>query len=226
MSEGVFITKNGFRATKWDPEIRQYVDKEIHSIYHELRTHCQIEEGVTLRDIINIVANDEDLCYLISNYSWCNVKAFQEEVNKPTPIRSGLLSIQISRSMSLWNYSGTDSIEDGIDISGEGPDKDGKIIDNWAIELTPVNEMADVPVKLDLNMEIWDNREVSPSKKIATVETWYSLLDILSEIFYEISFHGSPDQRNEFTLDFKQTVADVKSRELKVTPLNLDEKIQ
>lgn len=219
MAEGVFITASGFRATKWDGDVREYVDKPINHIFHELRSACYIESGVTLRNIIENVGRIPELAMLIGQYSWCDVDAFVSEIRKPTPKPSDLKRIEINALLEIEQpYNGElPDIHIGLDVYGRD-DSDTR----WAIELTPVNELAELPVVLNRTIAIhdWRNWELRPDKNLKVDEGQYcfTLLEVLSQIFFEISFHGSPHERDVFASDLKQTVEDIESGKAKTIP--------
>lgn len=207
----VMITKEGITCTEWDGTIREYVPKEIKHPYHELRNACSIEKGVTLKDIINIVGKDKKLSELVGEYSWCNVAAFVKEVNKPSSKKSDLSAIELGKYAELHKAHGSEKYGDldiHIHVSGID-DKDPET--GWAIEFTPVNEMADVEVRLNPELPFHDWRqEVTTNLETMRGTACFTLLEVLTEIFYEISFCGSPKERDEASLNLKQTVDEVK----------------
>lgn len=196
----IFITKNGFRATEWDgsPDVRRDVDVPVRNILRHLRSACKIEDGVTLGDIIRIVAEDAPLAEIIGHLAWCDVRAFYAEVNKPAAKFSNLKWIELSSFIEIEKPF--ENIRGDMDLRFDvhGVDDEAP---NWAIEFTPVNEMANVPVRLDPIREVhdWRDWENRPNHNLKTDEglACFSLLEVLTEIFFEISFHGSPKDRNE-----------------------------
>jgi hypothetical protein len=214
MSEGIWICKSGLRTTKWDSNVREYVDKEINHPYHELRTACHIEPDVTLRDIINLVGSSQLLKELISEYSWCDVDAFVKEVNRPTTKKTDMDSIILYKYIDIGREVG-----EYIHVNGTGPNAnkseydDRDYVDNWAIEFTPVNQMADLPVRLHPKAKILkDHKEEGES------DCYFTFLDVIGEIFFEISFCGSPEDRDEKSAELNQVVEDIKSGKAKTKP--------
>lgn len=226
MSAGIYITKTGFRLTVWDGEIRQYVDKPIRSILHHLREGCIIEDGVTLGQIIEHVGSNNVLAAIVGEMAWADVAAFRAEVVKPCAEPSDLKWIEISRHIEINadEFKRVTHIDDSLNVSGCNDEQN-----NWAIDFTPVNEMRDVPVKLNTRVQIRDWREIGEDglKVIAEGDTWFSLLEVLTELFYEISFHGSPSDRNEKFGELLQAVEEVKNGTAETVPFKpLDETVQ
>jgi hypothetical protein len=210
MSAGLYITKKGFKLVEWDGDVCAYVDKQISNILHELRSTCYIEKDVTLGDIISIVADDKLLTALINKYSWCDVKAFYTELRKPIATRSDLNAIEISRYIEIHKGHKTDipTIEETMNVSGCDDEHS-----NWAIDFVPVNEIAHVPVRLNNLLKIYDFRGENGISTLVEGTTCFSLLEVLSEIFYEISFHGSPSSRNDRMNELLIAVEEIKSGE-------------
>jgi hypothetical protein len=135
----VFISKNGFRAIEWDGNVGSYVDTPIVNILNALRVECYIEDGVTLRDIMEAVGGNEILAIIIGGYAWCDVAAFVREAAKPKVRTSPLKYIEIC---ATWHIS---EPENGqlpdmrllVDVHGRD-DSDMP----FGIDFTPVNELC------------------------------------------------------------------------------------
>jgi hypothetical protein len=212
----IYITKSNLRATSWDSDLRQDVDCPIPHPFHCLRLACHIEPNVTLKDIIRLVAQSPDLSKLVGEYSWADVQAFAVEVEKPTLKKSDLSYIEISKSFELGDPSpGYETLDvHGID------EKEPEAL--YALDFTPVNELADLPVRLNPNISIQDWRIIEDGEvKIEKFETCFSLLEILTEIFFEISFHGSPQSRDERSGELQEMVKEIEDGTAKLVPFDL-----
>lgn len=220
MSAGIYITKSGFRCTEWDSTVREYVDRPIRFIYHELRTVCHIEPDVTLGDIIRLVANNPALVLLIGEFSWCNVAAFAKELEKSCVKPSDLKWIEISRGIKINDRYGDHGeypgdIVDFIDVLGRDDSET-----RWALDFTPVNEIAHLLVRLAPTVILRNYRNIKDGVvEEISGETNYSLLEVLTEIFYEISFHGSPADRDEVSAEVLNMVKQIESGETRTVPL-------
>jgi len=218
MSGGLWIGKSGFRATEWDSTERAYVDKPIRSLFHELRSVCHIEDGVTLGDIIEFVVRNSKLSELVGEYSWCDVDAFVKESRRPCIKPSELKYVELTRTIEIdADRMGTIlGINDSIDVHGRDESDT-----HYALDFSPVNEIAHLPVRLAPNVTILDWRTAFTESKVTTVaegETCFTFLEIITELFYEISFHGSPEQRDEFAGDLLEVKRQVDSGEAKLVP--------
>lgn len=204
----IYLTKNGFRKSEWNGEIRQYEDVPIKSILRELRGACQIEEGVTLADIFAAVEQSEPLCVVLGEWAWCNCAAFHKEIKRPST-GTALKWIEISQTAEIDKDG---EFQFGLDVSGRD-DSDT----TWAIDFTPVNDLRDLPVKLANTFTLWDWRTDEPEKQKLKVDC-YSLLDVLGELYFEVSFHGSPEDRNERGNELAEIVKEVEDGTAKLVP--------
>jgi hypothetical protein len=184
MADKVHITKTGIQALRWDSEVDQYVEEEIQSGLDVLRCTCHIDADVTLGDIFRAVEQDSDLARFLGHWSWCDVAAFHAEARKPPSEASDLSYIEITKDFE-WNER---NAQEAIDVLGAGhTDESGHRLD-----FILVNELVHLPVRLRPRMEI--NKD---GKKLGEAPCNFILLDVLGEIYYEISFYGSPESRDE-----------------------------
>lgn len=234
MGDKVHITKAGFQALAWDGEAQQYVEEHLPSMVCRLRCACHIDQGVTLGDIFKAVAADRALCDFIGEYSWCNMDIFHAEAEREPPAREDhnnnkLKYLRLSKRFEFHEDLDPElsSGDMDIDFSGLGPptpddlenghahpDTDGNIY--WALDFTPVNELRDIPVRLDPIMEIRKGR--CGEETIAKVTAWFSLLEVLDGIYMEISFHGTPAKRDAVMATLQEQVEDIKAGRAKTVP--------
>lgn len=238
MSDQVWITKNGFEPREWDPEVRQMVPVEKQrSMLHYLRCSCHIEDGVTLGDVFNAVEPHADLVNLIENWAWCDVRAFHAEAKKSAK-PSTMHCIEIAKSIQMELYTDPDinSAQENLDVSGVGPldydeeweggRKKGEIV-HWAIDFTPVSEMVNLPVRLAPRVNVrrtdYNKHGMDAFEDLGNYPACYSLLDVLGAIYFEISFHGSPDSRDEKLGELVDMKAQIDAGTATLVPLDLGE---
>lgn len=206
MSAGVRITKEGLKYFKWDPDVRGYVEEETESFLPRLRNNCIIELGVTLGDIFDAVEKHPDLKSFISMYSRCHVDEFHKEAKRP-PLHKAddLKYLELSR-----HFQYDEGQYDHFNGIGK-PNEYGH--DSYAIEFTPVNEMVHLEVRLNTKCSVQkDHTEVE------TTETHYSLLEVLDGIYFEISFVGSPAERDRQGAELKETMKEIENGTAKTVP--------
>jgi hypothetical protein len=200
MADKVHITKRGIQAFKWDTDTRQYVDAKTPTALHVLRCACHIDGDVTLGDLFGAVEQDRELVRFLEAWSWCNIDAFHREAHKPA-IENGseIAYIEIAK------YFEWDDLEaqETIHLSGVGePNQDGGI--HYGIGFTPVNELAHLPLRLRPAMEIYRDY-----KKLGEAPCTFTLLDVLGEIYWEISFYGNSEKPDRKGAELRETVREV-----------------
>lgn len=192
----ISITRVGFQAVRWDTQTNQYAGVDTSSYMPFLRNQCSIDPGVTLADIFDAVERDGVLKEFLRQYSWCDVDAFHTEARTPLtqPMKLPHLEyIQISKYLEFDDAHA----QEMLDVGGVGePYADGQT--RYGIDLTPVNEVAHLPVRLNPVAEVRKDGET-----IAQAPASFTLLDVLGEIYFEISFYGNPAQRDAFTSDLR-----------------------
>ena len=194
MSEKVHLTKNGIQVLAWDGDAGQYVERAVSTVLAVLRCDCYMDAGVTMADIFRAVEPHTDLVQFLRAWSHCDVEAFHAEARKPAAGQSDLLYIEISRKFE-WDEDGA---YPSLHVCGVGePDEGG--LTHYGIDMTPVSEIVNLPVRIRPRMEIFDDR-----KKVAEVPCEFTLLDVLGEIYWEISFFGSPTMRDEKVAELEE----------------------
>jgi hypothetical protein len=205
MADKVHITKRGVQALKWDGDVRQYVEQKISSALHVLRCACHIDADVTLGDIFRAVEQDPELVRFLQEWSWCNIDAFHSEARKPGVKATDLTCIEIAKYFER-------EAQETIDVSGIGePDEHG--MTHYGIDFTPVNELVDLPVWLRPRMEIRKDH-----KKLGEAPCTFSLLEVLGEIYYEISFYGSPEERDREGAELRESVREIEEGRATLVP--------
>ena len=112
---------------------------------------------------------------------------------------------------SMWSFHGVSKKGYvGEDVK-EMLFPDGKVDPEYrsafAVEFSPVSELADFEIKMrnEFFIQDWDNKDYKEGHKIMPYTPDISLFELLYAIFWELSFVGSPEDRDE-------KIADIKSR--------------
>jgi hypothetical protein len=74
-----------------------------------------------------------------------------------------------------------------------------------AVGLTPVRQLLDVPLRYDPSVTFLAPRDVDSFR----TEVDISLIEFLKAIFYELTFYGPPDQRDELREDLRRRVEQI-----------------
>src|SRR5262252_1278049 len=229
MSEHAKIEKDGIWSYKWDRDAREYKKRKPKYVWTLLRCSCEIEEGVTLRDIFEAVEGFPELKEFISQYSWCgHIDDFHEDARKSIfklPDQEAPLDyLEIHWHASTHHYKGKNSIDLNPDFHGIGRADDHGFT-CYSVSYSPMWELAHLPEKLNTTVEIY-RPHTGPPKLLFVGERDFSLLDILDAIYDDISFMGGPADNAAFLEEMKDTTEKIKTGELKCVPwedLGLDD---
>lgn len=229
MADFVKLTKHGIVAYEWDSNTRAYVpSRKGSNNIPNLRCRCEIDDDVTLGDIFNAVQADPDLMEFIAQYSWCGaIEKFHEQARRPytpkedTPEEDRLTHLEIAPFGEFWNNykekDGPDEFE-GIHMHFSGVSSNGV---NWSVSCTPTNSMAHLPVRVVPTVQF------SKSLKEERVATYnMTLLEVLDAIYWDISFHGGPEENEAFLEMLSDRIEEIKSGEATVVPLDLGDTIE
>ena len=146
----IHITRDGFKKLEWDSTLRKDVEEEFESICCLREGVTEVEDGVTLGDLIRLTAEDEFLCDFISAYSGCDVDALSEEVRagvKPLAgeLRYCTVAMQVEITAS-HKYKLEKTLTVDMDFHGRGDNEK-----QWALDLSPLTEFAALPFRLEAN---------------------------------------------------------------------------
>lgn len=112
------------------------------------------------------------------------------------------------------------SIEAGMDFGRRG--KDGDDGEGYALDLSPLAEIAALPFRLENNATAIYYGDDTYDRKDGLAYT-PSLLEVLDAIFFDISFHGSSADKAERVLDLKAQVKAIDDRIVALIPVKLDD---
>lgn len=90
----------------------------------------------------------------------------------------------------------------------------------YAVEFTPIYNLADYPIKLSNKLHITDY-DADPRDNMdmdVDMTPSITLIELLYGIFWELSFLGSPEERDEKNEDLMQRVQDIKDGKVEMIP--------
>lgn len=172
-----------------------------------------VDEDVTLGDVFKFVENNEVLKNFIGNYSWCwQIDDFHKQAKEvcENPREDKLWNFVINRSidfhdkeeLSDWICYSPDfgaigdlsAEEQKWLIEGKRPKSEWPNHTNYGVGMSHMGELVDLPFTLDEDLVFtWYDKDYK-QKKSKKVRMWYTFLDFLDSIYWEISFYGGPDQ--------------------------------
>ncbi len=215
MSDRLQIRKDGLYELEWDSEEKAWLPThkpDPNTIFTQLRVSCDMQEGVTLRHIFNMVDEYPQLRDFLSQYSWCrDIKKFH--LNALLPKESTeVFRLEIgqfadsSHHIERVKYKGGKretiiavSYEVHAHFGGIGLDPEhpewGEI--GYSLGASQMYDIVDLPLALiptfKVQMPFMPGRQQEEVRELFESSKDFSLLDILDVIYWEISFYGNPE---------------------------------
>ena len=200
------LTKNGlFPAPSEDAPMVPITSR--HEMFVALGDIVEFDSDVTVRDIFRIFEPIKDF---LSGYSTIDFDAYARELSVPVdwarkescPIDH----IEITHGATYWKdgnelniHSDSCGVDSSIPVEDHGKWDEGSEHSTsryWAVDAQPMNNIADLPVRLNKNFKIENGDDFT-----YIAEGWkreFTLLEALNALLYEISFFGGPEDRDEF----------------------------
>jgi len=243
MGEKLEIRKGGkLIQTKWvyDRVAKkgEYVDFDrTDNALRHLWDNCVLSSDVTLRDIFLLINTEIDVFDAVIG-NWCKEivtegltqPAKPYDLTKYDPEQIEYLELKYTPeydedgngSDELMGIHRPDFGGVGVELQNDGDQehyKKGERIP-WGISFSKANDLINIPVKLSDRFDIyegilkWKVHQAPGDRLLASFKNPpYTLGGILEGIIWEMSFHGGPEKRDDFSSELRETVAKIKSGE-------------
>ncbi len=166
--------------------------------------------------------NREDMdciecCWVAEQFDY---KLFYEN-HKDDEDDEGSMASHFGKDLHEPDEDSVNEISIYIDVSGWGkyePEEDEPhspemTHTGFAIEFTPLHKMAHLPIKLNTRFVMRGKNEMGSEKPIVEGEKEFSVFEVFSSILSEISFCGSPEERDAQWEDIVDTIDEARKRE-------------
>ena len=229
----------------WDSETRT-TDKEVDvtdRLQFFMDLECEIGEGTTFKDVLMAVAQHTGLYNawspLFTRGPWM-AEMVEEGLNTPSEEETAVEKIKICWQASLsdnFYQKGKSEFQIWTHIYGTIDGED----ETYALDFTPLNNLANCQIELESDFMIFDERKESlvgrreyldsipeedKSKEdkyyypvIANTTRDFTLYDILRGLFWELSFHGSPKDRTKRREELMEQIERIDRGEEKLIPM-------
>jgi len=152
-----------------------------------------LSDSFTLRDWFKLLLNYPDLQKL-SSYSGSLIEEFQsapqsscipEEFSTIGLVKRVVIEENKDEPIEMYHYVGVDGIPNN---------NDDDLV--YGIDFCKLSEILDVRIKL-LDANVLHLQDESNIKLNIDTSTKYTLFDLISSLFYELSFYGTPKERDK-----------------------------
>jgi len=192
----IHITKSGFKCFEWDSTLRRNVEEtNMRWAAHLRDCVVLVEEGVTLEDVITFTAAEGYIRLFVGMYTGCDILGLYGELKngvKPLDLEDKIKYCTVSWAAEIWPGSSvepTKELQVVYDFHGCGEGNQ-----QWALDLTPLAEIAALPFRLEANASV-QRLDEEPYETIRGLAYTPSLLELLDAIFWDISFHGDEAEK-------------------------------
>lgn len=195
----ITITQDNIYKTDFSiADLKSTDDLEIISeeeILYHLSDFIELGESVTFGRFFEIISLNKDLIEKI--YHSClggySLTPFMFEIEDIPDRKNNLDYVEI-----CWSC---DKYDDEFNISssfhGIGS-KDNGEEETYAIEFTPLNNLKNLPLRLNTNLSyfVLPKGKGKKAKDVYLGDRYFTLYDVLYAILFEITFNGDPKNRN------------------------------
>lgn len=205
-----------------------------------LHDGCTLDDGVIFRDILLLIENMDiysSLSPLLTQGPWLK-DMVDEGLTGESDDGSSVDTIVIGWCPSVQDdfYNEDKSLFDVYtNVYGKLNEEEFK---TYALDFTPIYKFADCAVILDRDFVIQDERKESLKGRreyldslseeeyqkeqyyptLLTTRQDFTLLDIIHGLFWKLSFHGGPKDRDARLAELSETIRKIESGEEKCTP--------
>jgi len=212
--------------------------------YDNLMDEVDFDSEFTLRMLINSCILSEIPIEILCQIVRCNyIPLYWDEVNKDRDPEydSGIEYLEVSwwGSKSTYNNKREDGngwVFDGVGLTGDIPEDVAEYVSEeklaemissgwrqkYAIEFTPLYNISDYVIRIDKEMSITDydveDYDCGDFYKKIDFTLSITLVELIYAVFYELSFIGSPEDRDSKKEELGQMAKDLKEGKIETVP--------
>jgi len=185
------------------------INKNLKFSFDDLTQYVNINKPFTLRDVCNCVKNSKVPIQFLKKTLKC--RHLEEYINEIDKKKSSKKDTEVIDYLEVYCGSGEFGAEDNKHLrwSFHGIGKKDKFgVEKYALDFTPLCEIADLNIKISDTMIVYDK----DSNKITNkkIDTLLMLVEFLYAIFWEVSWNGSIENREARLQELKRRVGNIK----------------
>ena len=218
------ITKDAILCVEMDDsgiETSFDILKTDNGIVSYLDQYVIIDEGVSVSQFLSILADvKEEINYVFdSSMNGYSLDTYLPELAEPSTNDGSLIFTEIVHDVDM---SPNRVISELKYFRGVGPVPATGRLGNFNLELLPVSFYKDLPIVLNHNYVV-QRTEVVDGTQVTYIELQaqkgFTLFEVVYAILFEISYHGTPEARQQLLEQFLSVVEEAQS----IAPQSLPE---
>jgi len=180
-----------------------YTCTKAHRLLDYLWEPLWIHRDFTLRDLFEIITVElelwTDILQLYALKELAN--EFKRMKDADRPKKPWVDKLKICRYMEIWDYGKGREIVEWDDVSGS---RQGAKIGR-SVSFSPLGDLLHCKVVLEKEMWLTDWTKKKP-QTISMGRAAFTVLDVVRAIIYELTFYGTPEQRDAQLQELNKTV--------------------
>lgn len=171
-------------------------------IFREMNDEVEIAENVTFGDFFTFLVKEKELVNIIFASSLYGVpfELLIKDFKRKDTFKDKEEVEDIDYLEITWDVSFEDNnliiSNDFLGVGLKNNDSSDDI-NSYSIDFTPINKLKDYKLKLNEDFEIRDFNKNDKGKLILKSKKKFTLYDIIRAIFYELTWHGTPEMRDD-----------------------------
>ena len=202
----------------YSPGQEEYVKKEIDNVIPYLTEVIEIDDDFTLEDFFKIIEKDIELYEVVfsSHLGHHSLKPFIDDIHKEVEVEDEDMKVEYLEC--TWNAEVADwgdgkEFEIDTMFHGWGSWYDDyfkkKETGGMAIGFSSLFELKNLQLKLNEDFILYDGKTF---KTIRKGKRKFTVYDVFGVILDEISFYGSPENKDEILKETEDIVSEMKER--------------
>lgn len=218
MVDTILLKKDGFYISEYNENLKQTECITINKPFWYYYNHgLVLDEGITFGDVFTQLEPYLDKLeehFLAETRGW-NMKAWFDEIKKErTKETVRFFEIRFNWHVDTFFYfnrktnQNENSLEKYLSFSAMAKSANGKHgEERYGISFMAIQNLRDLPVVFNKHCEIsiW-NTETKQNDVFFEFDEGISLRQLIASLFYEITFHGSPETTREDFESLEETI--------------------
>lgn len=197
IKDDVFMNDQGLFGSWWSDQEEVWIPFRVKNEISALRKKCTVQEGTTLRGILNIIKKSKCLKDFFKSYSHIpSIDDWLEILDRPIEKKEDYNYVKIGWFLDF--YGSEKEFYFFPDICVIGKSEDLGIYDRFSFDCC-FEHALDLPVKIIETPQIVQPDIDGQFFNYLGFKKSFNLIDIFDVIFYEVSFFGSPTDVKNFT---------------------------